>query len=143
MLDRHPEDPDKVRRRLANPLARFAPEREDRWLKIHSEGDDGPVSLGVAEPFVREHEAPVRDDIKAKLRAYIGGCGGVASSNGDHTPTPPSWSTGDFARVVGRDSKDWSVRQAAQQLAGEGFIHRNGDGRWQQSGTLFDDQEDE
>ena len=36
MLDRDRDDPDKTRRRLANPLARFAAERADRWLTVRS-----------------------------------------------------------------------------------------------------------
>ena len=40
MLSREPEDPQRrTRRRLSNPLARFAREREDRWLSIVAEDD--------------------------------------------------------------------------------------------------------
>ena len=147
MLDRHREDADKTRRRVSNPLARFAPERPDLWLSIRSDGDDGPVSLAPTEAFVREHEAPVRDEIEVRLRKVIQeGCGVWSLSNNGHTPTPPanlenpppSWSTADLARAVGRDPKDWTARQAVERLAKLGVIHRNGDGPWQPSRTLFD-----
>lgn len=141
MLERAHDDADKGRRRLANPLARFAPERPDRWLKVRSEGDDGPVWLEAAEAFVPEHAAPVRDEIEAALLEFIGGVWGVAPSNGDHTPTPPSWSGADLCRAVGRNPKDQTARQAIKRLAERGVIYRNGDGRWMQSPTLFDDDE--
>jgi hypothetical protein len=53
MLSRVRDDLDRTRRKLSNPLARFAREREDRWLSICSEGDDGPVWLDGAEAFKR------------------------------------------------------------------------------------------
>jgi archaellum biogenesis ATPase FlaH len=141
MLEREREDEDKTRRRLVNPLARFAPEREDRWLQIHSGGDDGPVSLAVAQPFVREHEAPVRDEVEAAIAEFIAGCGAAVLSNRDHTPTPPSWSTADLARAVGRDPKNWTVRQAVQRLAERGVIYRDGERRWHPAAPLFGDEE--
>lgn len=141
MLDRHPDDDDKTRRRLANPLARFAPERPDRWFSVCSDGDDGPVSLEVAEPFVRAREAPVRDEIEAQLRDVIDrGCTGVSPSTNDDTSTPPSWTGADLARAIGRDPKDRTVRQAVAHIAELGVLNRNA-GRWQRSETLLDDSE--
>ena len=141
MLDRDREDPDKTRRRLTNPLARFAPERPDRWLKVCSEGDDGPVSLETAEPFVREHEAPVRDEIEAQLRAIIKrGTRGTSPIEGG-TTTTPSWSVAEFGQAVGRGRDDKTLRRAVERLAALGEIHRNGDGRWQRSETLLDEAE--
>ena len=71
MLERVHDDPDKGRRRLANPRARFAPERPHRWLSIRSEGDDGPVSLGTAEAFVPEREARARDEVETAMQAEV------------------------------------------------------------------------
>jgi hypothetical protein len=139
MLDRHGEDPDKTRRRLTNPLARIAPERPDRWLSIRSVGDDGPVSLEEGHPFEREHGTPVRDEVEAKIRVIVEeGCRGVDPVKGEYTPTPPSWSTADFARKLGRDEKDRTVREAANHLGELGVIHRNDDDRWQRSPKLED-----
>lgn len=89
MLDRQADDEDKTRRRLTNPLARFAPERPDRWLSICSDGDDGPVSLKAANAFVPERAAPVRDEIEAELRAWIRRVWGEVPVKEGHTPTPP------------------------------------------------------
>ena len=164
MLDREREDTDKTRRRLANPLARFAPERPDRWLQITSGGDDGPVGLASASPFVREHEAPVRGEIEAELVAYIEGCQGVGPYIGPDpltppgnigdlegcqgvdpriargTLTPPSWTSGDLARAIGRDRRASSFRRALQHVADLGVIHRNAAERWERSETLLDDE---
>ena len=139
MLDRHREDDDKTRRRLANPLARFAPERPDRWLRICSEGDDGPVSLAAAEPFAHEQAAPVRDEIEGELQALIESVVPVVHPYiGEDTPTTPSWSTADLLSAVGRRRDDKTGRRAVQRLAARGVIHRNGDGRWHRSETLLD-----
>jgi hypothetical protein len=124
MLDRVSGDPEgRTRRKLSNPLARFAPERDDRWLSIRSGGDDGPVSLVEAEPYVPERESPVRDQVEADLLAYVEGVWGVASSNGDHTTTPPRWTGADLARAIGRHPKgpdhprgDQATRRARRAL---------------------------
>jgi hypothetical protein len=143
MLDREREDKDKARRRLANPLARFAPERPDQWMRICSEGDEGRVSLEAAESFVREHQAPARDEIEAKLRAFIeGGHGATAYTEGG-TVAPPSWSAAELGRKINQDSHSGTFRRALQRLADAGVIHRNGDGHWQRSGRLFDNEEDQ
>jgi hypothetical protein len=140
MLDRHPEDPVKQRRRLANQLARFAPEREDRWLQIRSEeGDDGPVSLEMTAPFEREREAPVRDQIEADLRRFVESCHLVTSYKESDKMTNPSWTGSDLCRAIGRDPTDPTARRAIQRLADAGLLHRNGDRRWQRSASLFDD----
>ena len=143
MLDRHPEDGDKTRRRLANPLARVAPERPDRWVKIRSGGDDGPISLAVAEPFERRYEAPVRDEVGFDVEAFVRGCTGVGGSTNGDTCTTPSWSGAELARAVGRDKSDRTVRQALKRLADRGILYRDGDGRWHPGLRLFDDEEDE
>jgi 5S rRNA maturation endonuclease (ribonuclease M5) len=147
MLDHHPDDPIKTRRRLTNPLSRFAPQRDDRWLSMCSGGDDGPVWLEEAEPFEREHDTPVRDQVEAAIRDFVEHEWGVYRCTGctdDYTSTPPSWSNADFARAAGRNSKDRTVRQAIDRLAEIGYIHRNGDGgRWQRSDTLFDEDRDD
>lgn len=141
MLDRDRDDPDKTRRRLANPLARIAAERDDRWLKIRSEGDEGPVSLEAADPFVREHEAPVRSELEADLRAWIERVVPVVPPLiGEDTPTTPSWSSTELARAVGRSRDDKTARRAIQRLAELGVIHRNGDDRWHRSPSLTDHQ---
>ena len=59
MLSRDREDKDRRRRRLSNPLARFARERDDRWLALCSSDDDGPVTVKAAEPF---HRPKPRDE---------------------------------------------------------------------------------
>jgi len=139
MLDREKDDADQARRRLTNPLARIAPERPERWLRICSDGDDGPVSLEQAEPFVREHQAPVKDELEAELRAWIDSVVPVVPAYiGQDTPTTPSWSTADLARAVGRGRDDKTLRRVVQRLAEAGVLHRNGDGRWHRAETLFD-----
>lgn len=68
MVSRAAGDTDRKRRCLSNPLARFAAEREDQWLTIQSDGDDGPVALAEADPFQppRERDA-LRDDVLTQL----------------------------------------------------------------------------
>jgi hypothetical protein len=139
MIDRQRGDPVKARRRLSNPLPRIGVEREDRWLTICSLGDDGPVWLDAAEPYVPEQNSPVRDELEAAIRAHIEGVWGVASTSTDHTTPPPSWSQADLARAAQRDPKDWTVRQVIKRLAEVGYIHRNGTGRWYRTDPLFDD----
>jgi hypothetical protein len=74
MLSRESGDTDRTRRRLSNPLARFAPEREDRWLSIRSEGgDDGPVTLAEVEAFVAERDHPVRDTVADAIAGVMNG----------------------------------------------------------------------
>lgn len=125
MVDRHGDDPDKTRRRLPNPLARFAPEREDRWLSICSDGDDGPVLLAACEPYRPTHEAPVREAVEDELMAVIReGCGGVEPYIDDHTPTPPIRSQADLLRAIGRDPKDWTGREAIKRLVERGVLTR-------------------
>lgn len=142
MLERVRDDTDRTRRRLVNPLARFAPEREDRWLQIRSGGDDGPVTLEAADPFVPERDTPVRDEVEAALSDFIEGCTGVPGLKGDDTSTPLSWSTADLARGAGRNPKDRTVRQAIQRLADAGVLYRNGDqNRWHAAPRLFDEDE--
>jgi hypothetical protein len=53
MLSRVREDEDRTRRKLSNPMARIGRERPDRWLKIKSDDDDGPVWIEKAEPYKR------------------------------------------------------------------------------------------
>jgi hypothetical protein len=141
MLDRAHDDSDKSRRRLTNPLARFAPERDDRWLSIRSAGDDGPVSLETAEAFVPEREAPARDEIEGALGEFVAMRHRATTTNGDGA-VAHSWSIADLARAVGRDPKDNTVRRAVYRLADRGVIFRNGYGRWTPAPTLFDDEAD-
>jgi hypothetical protein len=63
MLSREREDPERrTRRRLSNPLGRFAPEREDRWLSIHAaDGEGGHVTVDTADPYRASRER-ARDD---------------------------------------------------------------------------------
>lgn len=131
MLDRDREDPDKTRRRLANPLARFAPERPDRWLSIRSHGDDGPVSLQAAEAFVREHQTPARDEIEAELREYLERCANCAKPlKGDGTVAHPGWTKAELASAIGRDHRSGTFRRGLERIADQGLIHRNGNDRW-------------
>lgn len=138
MLDRDREDPDKTRRRLANPLARFAPERPDRWLQIRSGGDDGPVSLAAAEAFAPEHAAPVRDEIEAELREYIAGVPSATALKGGGTVAHPGWTRAELATAVGRDHRNGTFRRAVQRIADSGVLHRNAENRWQRSPTFED-----
>lgn len=70
MLSRVRDDENRTRRRLTTPLARFAPERPDRWLAIKSGGDDGPVWLESAEAYSRPR--PRDDKTQAVLDALTG-----------------------------------------------------------------------
>jgi AAA domain len=142
-LSREHGDADRTRRRLSNPLARFAPERDDRWLSIRSEGDDGPVTLVTAEAFVRERETPVQNEIESALHAWIEGRGTRGTPPiGSTTSTTPSWSTADLARAVGRSRDDKTLRRVVQRLADRGVLYRNGDERWSSAATLYEDDED-
>jgi hypothetical protein len=67
MLSRVRDDADRTRRKMSNPLARFAREREDRWLKICSDSDDGPVTIDAVEPYRRPK--PRDDKAQAVLDA--------------------------------------------------------------------------
>jgi hypothetical protein len=133
-LTRIDEDPmAQTRRRLSCWKSRPAPEPEPRWLTIKP-ADDGGIMLREAAPYEPERSHPIQDAIEEALRRLIEGeCGECGDPSGDHTTTPPSWSTADFARHVERDPKDWSVRQVVKMLEDAGVIHRNGDGRWYRS----------
>lgn len=139
LLSRDRDDPRRgTRRRLTTPYARFAPERDDRWLEICSEGDDGPVWLTACDAFVPQHDAPVRDGVEAELvdlletrwqggKALVGGC---------HLPPPP-WTAADLARAVGREPKDRTIRRALEDLADDGLVARGEDKRWHPLGAFF------
>ena len=141
-LSRIDEDPmAATRRKLGCWKSRPAAEPETRWLTIKPD-PNGDILLSDAAPFEPPSRAPVREEIEDAIRGLIeGGVGCGEVYIGGHT-TPPRWSTADFARAVGRDPKDWSVRQAVGRLADAGLIHRNGDDRWQRSETLLDGEDE-
>ncbi len=113
MLSREREDTDRTRRRLSNPLARFAPEREDRWLSIRSDGDDGAVTLAKAEAFVPERDHPVRDTVALAIAGALKGPMTVAA----------------IATAIGRDPKDRTVRDALKDMAERGMVTKT-DAGW-------------
>ncbi|MBV9192959.1 MAG: AAA family ATPase, partial [Solirubrobacterales bacterium] len=130
-LSRHEDDPmGATRRKLACWKSRPAAEPEPRWLTIKPD-ISGDILLMEAAPFEPERPTPVRDGLEEALRELVGGCTGVPGHRGSTPSTPPCWTFADFARHVGRDPKDRTVRQAVKRLEEAGLIHRNGDGRWQ------------
>jgi hypothetical protein len=141
MLSRAQDDDDRYRRRLSNPLSRFARERDDRWLRLHSDDDEGPVSVDAAEPSVPARDAPAREGAESELldyfrhfATYIGGVGEMAKT---------SWSTSDLLRAIGRNPKDGTAYRAVNRLAERGVIYRNGSKRWLLTPTLLDDEPDQ
>ncbi len=144
MLSREREDPfGSVRRRLSNPMARFAPERSVRWLEIISTGgDDGAVQLAEAEPFIPPQRTTSRDEVADALKAHFRGVQGAGPFSGSCT-LHPGFTLADLARAVGRKEKDGTVRNALKDLAKEGFVSCGEDKRWRPTSTLFDDEEGE
>ena len=74
MIDRIRNDPERRhRRRISNEMARMARERDDRWLSIRSESDDGPLSFAEIEPYEsRAEEGPTEAQRLADLaEAFI------------------------------------------------------------------------
>ena len=140
-LSRNEEDPmAATRRKIACWKSRPAGEPEPRWLTIKPD-ISGDILLTEAAPYEPPSRAPVRDEIEEALRDLVGGCGGGDASRGGHNttrPQTPAWTGADFARVVGREPADWTVRQAVKRLEDAGVIHRNGDGRWQRADALLD-----
>jgi AAA domain len=136
MLSREPGDPDKTRRRLTTPLARFAPERDDRWLSIRSDGDEGPISIVAAEPYVPQHETPVRSELAGEMREWV--LAQVARCKGDYQDSQehmfaPSWTGSDLCRALEREPEDKTARRAIRQLEGEGFLVQGTDKRWRRA----------
>ena len=154
-LSRHEEDPmGATRRKLACWKSRPAAEPEPRWLTIKPDAG-GDILLSEAAPYEPAPRTAVRDEIEEALRELVEGVPGAKPHMGGGTLAPPpktpdgtgdlgvprgvaplappSWSTADFARQVGRDPKDGTVRRAVQRLEDAGLIHRNGDGRWWRS----------
>jgi hypothetical protein len=133
-LARIPDDPmAQVRRRLSCWKSRPTPEPPDRWLTI-KRGEEGGILLFEAAPYEPQRDAPVRDELEVALWEWIeGGCQGVRVSRGGDTLTPPSWTSADACRAVGREAKDATVRRALGRLQRAELIRRNGDGRWQQA----------
>jgi 5S rRNA maturation endonuclease (ribonuclease M5) len=152
-LTRYDEDPmAATRRKLACWKSRPAAEPAARWLTIKPT-DDGEILLSEAAAYEPERSHPVQNAIEEALRTLVeeacGGCGGPIGDHktttplessagagdspcGDNTTRPqaPSWTGADFARHVGPEPADWSVRQVVKRLAESGLIHRNGDERW-------------
>ncbi len=142
-LSRNDEDPmAATRRKLACWKSRPAAEPEPRWLTMKPD-IGGDILLMEAAPYEAPRLTPVRDEIEEAIRGLVEGGVGCGEPIGGDLTTPPTWSTADLARAVGREPKDWSVRQAVKRLEHAGLIHRNGGGGWKRSGTLFDDQGDE
>lgn len=137
MLSREREDSDKTRRRLTTPYARFAPQRDDRWLTIRAGEDDGPVSIEATSAFVLEREAPARDGVEAELEEYLHGLPLATATKGGGKVATPSWTGAELARAVGRDPTDGTVRRAIQRLAADGVLHRGDDKRWRPLGEFF------
>ena len=130
-LDRIEGDPrGKTRRRLANTESRVDRERDDRWLEISSQSEDGPITLVEADPYEYEPETPVQNGIEVQLRALVkAGCTSVTAYVGEDTSTP-SWTLASLARAVGRDSKDRMVRKALDALVTDGVLQRGDDRRY-------------
>jgi hypothetical protein len=126
MLGRVEGDDDRYRRRLTNPLARFARERDDRWLRLVSEDDDGPVSVDAADPYVPEREAPVRNEMVDALRGLSFGLPPIGTGQEDKLGQTQS----QLARLVGCDPASKPLRAALKQLAELGEWERDDDKRW-------------
>jgi hypothetical protein len=143
MLDREKDDPDKGRRRLSTPMARIAPEREDRWLTIRSEGDDGPVWLEEAEPFVKSREPTAKNELEGRMREAIREGATCNPLIGDDAPCTFDWSLADLARMVGENPKDGTVRAVVVRLAESGVLQAGARGKrvvYNPSPTLFDEE---
>ncbi len=134
-LSRIEDDPmAATRRKLQCWKSRPAAEPAPQWLTIKPD-EGGGIMLREAAAYEPERSHPVQDAIEEVLRGLIEeACGGCGDPSGDHnttTPQPPSWTGADFARAVGREPADWSVRQVVARLEGAGLIHLGDDGRWQ------------
>ena len=130
-LARHDDDPmATTRRSLSCWKMRPATTPEPRWLTIKSD-ITGDILLMEAAPFEPTRATPVRDGVEAAIRQLVEGCSGEVSYRGSPLHHYPSWSAADFARAVGREPNDWTVRQVVGRLEDAGLIHRNGGGRWQ------------
>jgi AAA domain len=148
VLERFEEDSQsKTRRKLSNPLARFAPQRPDRWLSICSEGDDGPTWLEAVEPYVPARETPAQDEVAVALLDQVRYSGnghipgtGLPDASDD---AAPGWSLADLARAVGRHPDDQTVRRAVYRLAKDGVLYRGDGKRWYPAPRLFDDHEED
>jgi archaellum biogenesis ATPase FlaH len=147
VLESFEEDPrHKTRRKLSNPLARFAPQRDDRWLAILSEGDDGPTWLEAADPYVAAHETPAQDETMTSLRELVGSWqSGNGYSPGAKVPKhdAPGYTASDLARAIGRRPDDNTVRRAIKRLADEGVFYQGDGKRWYPAPTPLDDEEEE
>jgi AAA domain/NrS-1 polymerase HBD domain/IclR helix-turn-helix domain len=108
MLSRVRADPDRTRRKLSTPLCRFAREREDRWLSILSQSDDGPITLAAAAAY--RPSKPRDEKSQAVLDAL--------------TDDPQS------GREIARqaDVKEPTVRRILRDLDGDGLVEKRPSG---------------
>jgi hypothetical protein len=143
LLSRSREDTDQMRRRLATPYARFAPPRDDRWLRICSESDDGPVWLETCGAFVPERDTPVRNAAEAAIRDFIRSAPKLHPPNGDGVMEQPRWTRADLLRGAGLDPQAGTADRAFKAIADAGLIYRNGDGKhWHRADVLFDEEDE-
>jgi hypothetical protein len=137
-LDRIDADPRrKTRRRLVNTEARVDVERDDVWLEIAVQSEDGQTALVASEPYETMPETPITSGIEARLRGVVAaGCTGVLPYVGEDTSTP-SWSLTELAKAVGESPKDRMVREALARLLDDGVLRRGEDKRYRPAPTLF------
>jgi RecA-family ATPase len=111
-LSRHEDDPEKkTRRRLACWKSRPAPEPEQRWIALESNGED--IMLGEAQPF--QARVAARDDAADDLLAALNG-------------SPTTWAA--WARDAGLDPKNGTARRARESLLQAGRVTRDDDEQW-------------
>jgi hypothetical protein len=113
-LGREENDPDPARRFLQNTKMRVAPDGERRWLRLAV--DRGRVLVDEAQP-PEEQSPSIASPVLKRLSDEI-----LAAMNGQLMRLAP------IARLVGRDPKDGSVRNALDALVSGGLLSREGTG---------------
>lgn len=82
-----------------------------------------------------------RDEVRDALREAIRE-GAKCHSLKELAPGTLVWTLAELATMVGRKSKDGTLRRAVDELVDEGVLQRGEDKRYRPAPTLFDDEED-
>jgi RecA-family ATPase len=128
-LRRESDDPDRSRRRLANPASRFAAEFEPLWLSIG--GGDDARRISSTEAYKPTPSAAKRDEVAAEIRQFVLSSPLKEEGQGQ--------TLSELARGIGHDPADKTVRKALQKLEDDGVLQRGEDKRYRRAPTLFDD----